>query len=272
MTDTFISWEAAVSWLKAQPDQQELVTACFYDDPLTEAAERYYASSEWLSVRQLVESCKKGKALDIGAGRGISSYALACDGWSVTALEPDPSSVVGAGAIRELVAKKGLDVAVVESWGEELPFPDECFELVYARQALHHAKDLATLCCEIFRVLKPGGILLATREHVISDSRDLVTFLAKHPLNRLYGGENAYHVNCYRAAISDSGIKSLQVLATYDSNINLYPETFASLKKKIEKRLRFSVTDVVFKMLIIPLLNLMNNEPGRLYTFVGQRP
>ena len=27
------TWEEAVIWLKAQPDQAELVQACFFDDP-----------------------------------------------------------------------------------------------------------------------------------------------------------------------------------------------------------------------------------------------
>lgn len=272
MTDKFISWENAVSWLKAQPDQLELVKACFYDDPLSVAAERYYTSTEWSAVQQLVETYRKGKALDIGAGRGISSYALACDGWDVTALEPDSSEVVGAGAIRALASEKKLDIAVIESQGEQLPFPDNSFNLVYLRQALHHADDLETLCQEIFRVLKPSGILLATREHVISKLSDINTFLTKHPLHKLYGGENAYSVARYRSAISGSGFESLQIIATYDSNINLFPGTVSDLKEKVEKRLRFSITDVIFKKLIIPLLNMGNGEPGRLYTFVGRKP
>ena len=37
---------------------------------------------------------KAGRALDLGAGNGILSYALAREGWSVTAVEPDPSALV----------------------------------------------------------------------------------------------------------------------------------------------------------------------------------
>src|SRR3989304_10231248 len=96
-----MTWEEAVLWLKQQPDQTELVKACFFDDPLIETAERYYKSSEWEAVRELIPN-PQGKALDLGAGRGISSYALAKDGWDTTALEPDKSKIVGAGAIRSL--------------------------------------------------------------------------------------------------------------------------------------------------------------------------
>src|SRR4051812_2997001 len=74
--ETFGSWEDAVVWLRSQPDRQQLVLDAFYDDPLIAAASRYYASSEWRSVSALLEG-RTGRALDVGAGRGIASYALA---------------------------------------------------------------------------------------------------------------------------------------------------------------------------------------------------
>src|SRR6266542_1569765 len=46
-----MTWEEAVLWLRGQPDQVELVRAGYYDDPLTEAAERYRASTEWQALR-----------------------------------------------------------------------------------------------------------------------------------------------------------------------------------------------------------------------------
>ena len=196
-----ISWEAAVVWLRNQPDQAELVRACFYDDPLRDAAERYYASTEWQAVRELAGG-KRGTALDLGAGRGISSYALARDGWCVCALEPDPSNVVGAGAICALAQEANLNIRVEQNWGESLPYPDASFDLVHGRQVLHHARDLDKLCREAARVLKPGGIFIATREHVISRPEDLPAFLESHPLHKLYGGEHAYLLDEYLGAIT----------------------------------------------------------------------
>jgi len=93
------TWEDAVVWLRNQPDQRQLVLDAFYDDPLIDAAERYFASAEWQAVSGFLEH-RTGKALDVGAGRGIASYALARSGFVVTALEPDPSAVVGTAAIR----------------------------------------------------------------------------------------------------------------------------------------------------------------------------
>lgn len=59
---------------------------------------------------------------------------------------------------------------------------------VFARQVLHHARNLEMLCREVSRVLKPHGIFIATREHVISKPEDLARFLKKHPLHQFYGG------------------------------------------------------------------------------------
>ena len=55
---SFASWEEAVSWLKQQPDQQELVISSYYDDPLIKAAERYYQSEEWKGVLDFLKKPK----------------------------------------------------------------------------------------------------------------------------------------------------------------------------------------------------------------------
>ena len=48
------TWEDAVIWLRNQPDQRQLVLDAFYDDPLIDAAERYFASAEWQAVSKLL--------------------------------------------------------------------------------------------------------------------------------------------------------------------------------------------------------------------------
>ena len=263
------TWEEAVIWLKAQPDQVELVRACFFDDPLVDAAERYYASSEWDAVRKLTGPAG-GRALDLGAGRGISSYALARDGWQVTALEPDPSAVVGAGAIEQLATSSNIPVEVVRDWGETLPFPDAYFDLAYGRQVLHHARDLPTLCAEMARVLKPGGTFLATREHVIFKDSDLAVFLAGHPLHRLYGGENAYRLGEYKRAIERAGIRLTRVLNPWASAVNLYPRTSADIAELIHARLRF-VPTLALTPRLLRRLGWLLRSPGTSYSFLGVR-
>src|SRR6266404_3912126 len=129
------TWENAVIWLRNQPSQRQLVLDAFYDDPLIAAAERYFCSGEWQAVSRLLLG-RTGTALDVGAGRGIASYALAREGFAVKALEPDPSGVVGAAAIRKLAEDTKLPIEVVEEFSERLPFSDFSFDVVFARAVL----------------------------------------------------------------------------------------------------------------------------------------
>jgi SAM-dependent methyltransferase len=265
-----MSWEASVAWLRDQPEHRQFVRDCFFDDPLRQAAERYRASTEWSAVRAFLPN-PPGTALDIGSGRGIAAFALARDAWETTALEPDPSPLVGAGAIRELARQSGVAIRVIEDWGERLPFDEASFDLVHARQALHHARDLKKFCAEIGRVLKPGGVCIATREHVLSARADLPAFLASHPLHALYGGENAYLLREYTDALAAAGLSIRRILSPLESDINLYPETVAHARKRLAAKLKLPLPEW-FLNLLLTWRSRWSDTPGRLYTFVCARP
>ena len=68
----FGTWEEAVQWLIKQPDQEQLVRDCYFDQPLGAAAERYWNSPEWDAIRVFIPR-RKGTALDLGAGQGVSA-------------------------------------------------------------------------------------------------------------------------------------------------------------------------------------------------------
>lgn len=274
------TWESAVRWLRDQPDSQQLVNAAYYDDPLLGAAERYWRSEEWLALRQFLPD--GGAALDVGAGRGIASYAFARDGFEVTAIEPDASDLVGAGAIRSLGEEAQLQINVVQEFSERLPFPDASFDVVFARAVLHHTRDLGGACQEFFRVLRPGGRLIAIREHVISKRQDLQAFLDLHPLHKLYEGENAFLVSEYELAIQRAGFLLHQVLAPLDSPINFAPYTLAALQLEIAQRAdRFLPWPVSFTANVLAkplvwsvirkLLKWVDHRPGRLYSFIATK-
>jgi hypothetical protein len=123
----------------------------------------------------------------------------------------------------------------------------------------------------VFRVLKPGGYFLAIREHVISQKSDLPQFLDAHPLHNLYGGENAFILKEYKNAITQSGFEKIRILAHYDSDINLFPETQADLKMRFSQKIKMKIPDWEWNLLL-KLKNLINHEPGRLYTFIGYKP
>lgn len=223
-----MSWEQAVRWYCSQPGNSDWVKGSFFDDDVVEAATRFSESSEFAeTVALLPASCrKKGtRLLDVGSGRGIAAYAFATRGFDVWAIEPDPSGFVGAGAIRELARATGTSINIATEWGEQLPFPDHAFDVVYARQVLHHAKDLRQLCREAFRVLRPGGVFVAVREHVIQSDEDLPRFLEQHPLHALYGGEHAYTLDTYETAMTEAGFAVARTLRPLETPINYHPRS-----------------------------------------------
>jgi SAM-dependent methyltransferase len=277
-----ITWEQAILWLRNQPEQQMLVEACYYDDPIVDAAVRYEASEEWQAVRKILPR-KTGLALDLGAGRGISSYALAMADWQVTALEPDPSPVVGRKAIQFLAEQTHLPITPLPGYAENIPCDDSQFDLVFGRQVMHHAHDLQTMCREINRILKPGGIFIATREHVISKREDLQIFLHEHPLHRFYGGENAFLLDDYLIALRTSGLQILKTMGPNASIINYFPITQKEWENKIQKQIRIrlgtKITSIIlskmlplanpFNQYLAKLSDKQNQYPGRLYSFVA---
>lgn len=272
-----------MQWLREQPEQRDLVLAAYYDDPLADAATRYWRSEEWRAIRSFLTLSSAGKALDVGAGRGIASFALAKEGFSVTALEPDPSEVVGAGAIRRLAREQHLPIEVCSHAAERLPFENKSFDVAFGRAVLHHTRDLAGTCRELYRVLKPGGTFVAVREHVVSHDRDLPKFLDSHPLHRLYGGENAFRLSIYTDCIRGAGFQLERVLSPLRSPINFAPLSVDSLRRELASRMSFGIpgTAGIWRRLLQspplweglqPLLEIIDRRPGRLYSFVARKP
>jgi SAM-dependent methyltransferase len=101
--------------------------------------------------------------LDLGAGMGGLSVAamreLGPDGLELRAIDYNPDYC----RIAQLRARRyGLTLPIAVAAGEHLPFPDGCFDLVACLDVLEHVQDAERVLGEIYRVLKPGGVALAT--------------------------------------------------------------------------------------------------------------
>jgi SAM-dependent methyltransferase len=204
------------------------------------------------------------------------SYALAADGWSVTAVEPDPSLLVGAGAIRDLSAETGVAISVVEAFGEAIPLDSANFDVVIARQVLHHAADLPAFCREMARLVRSGGTVVTLRDHVVDGPESLQAFFESHPLHHLYGGENAFKLHDYRSALSDAGLNIERELASFDSVINYAPFTHDDIRNAAADRMPLGILSrTAMRCVPIALLkraaSYIDTRPGRLVSFVARK-
>jgi len=281
-TDIMMTWEQAVQHLRTLPEHKDLVRDAYLDEDTLGAAKRFYASEEFGEVLTLISTYIKKDApwdvLDVGAGNGIASYAFAMEGNQVFALEPDPSNDVGAGAIERLCEKGNVRIEILRSQAEQIPLADRSVDVVYIRQALHHAGELPKMIGEIARVLREDGCMIACREHVVDNDEQLKAFLEGHPLHKFYGGEHAYSLNTYKDAISGTGLQIKGVLGPYDSVVNFAPVKKAEFRKTVAERFRrfgvqwlmrglFSV-DVIWNLAAY-LLDRIDRSPGRLYSFLA---
>lgn len=278
------TYEESVHWMRCQSELSQLVELCYFDYDNLAAAKRFASSEEFIEVIKILkikESPKKLKILDLGCGNGIASYAFASLGHEVYAVDPDLSEEVGLGATKKLasVVSNG-SIFTYQAFAESLPFEDATFDIIYARQALHHFTDLEKGLSECSRVLKPKGLLLATREHVISNNEQLKTFLDDHILHKLHGGENAYILKDYLLAIEKSGITLLTSFAPYDTVINHFPMSNLELKNSLVERLARKVGKLPAKKISnLPFIekiyryHLSQNcdYPGRPYSFLGSK-
>jgi SAM-dependent methyltransferase len=271
-----VTWEDAVRWFMAQPEHADLAKAAYFGDPL-QAAKRYQASAEFAEILKLIPK-QTGRALDLGAGNGILSYALAKEGWQVTAVEPDPSSLVGAGAIRALGTEHGIKIDVIEAFGEAIPLEAAGFDLVVARQVLHHAHDLPSFCHEMARLVRSGGTIITLRDHVISNQGQLQAFLDGHPLHHLYGGENAFTLEAYRNALRGAGFAHIEEFHSFASVLNYDPKTQGDIRQKLAEKFGYlkSLGSIALELIpfhiIANIAAKLDRRPGRLVSFMCRKP
>ena len=112
-----------------------------------------------LSLQDLTISADT-KVLDLCCGSGQATSVLVQRFQDVTGLDASPLSL-------ERAQKNVPQAQYVEALAEEMPFPDNLFDLVHTSVAMHEMrpKQLRQIIQEVYRVLKPGGIFTLVDFH-----------------------------------------------------------------------------------------------------------
>lgn len=120
--------------------------------------------------------------LEIGPGGGGHSALFKRHQASVTAVDITPERAISTALRLSLV--QGGEGRAYQGDAENLPFRDNCFDIVYSNGVLHHSSDTDKALAEVRRVLKPGG-----RAVLMLYARHSAVFWANIVPRGLFSGE-----------------------------------------------------------------------------------
>ncbi|MBI4595731.1 MAG: class I SAM-dependent methyltransferase [Candidatus Tectomicrobia bacterium] len=107
----------------------------------------------------MARSAKGARTLDLGCGLGQDLFSLLCKGQRVFGLD---ASMIMLKKASNWLSQKGTGVPLIEGIGEQLPFKNSTFQVVFCKGAIDHFYDPNGALQEMSRVIQPGGwIVLA---------------------------------------------------------------------------------------------------------------
>ena len=110
-------------------------------------------------VAQLLGLESRHRLLDFGCGVGVVALSLASKtGCSVRGVNISSRQLEAARRMRDELGLQSL-VEFDLSAGRSLPYPDESFDRIVFLESVCHVPDKQALARELFRVLRPGGVL-----------------------------------------------------------------------------------------------------------------
>ena len=136
------------------------------------------------------------RVLDMGCGGGRHAFALYRRGADVVAFDMDAAELKDvAGMFRAMAdegeAPTGATASAVRGTAYALPFADASFDRVVAAEVLEHLPEDTRAMAELFRVLKPGGLMAVT---VPRWGPELLCWALSSAYHEVEGG----HVRIYR--------------------------------------------------------------------------
>lgn len=114
------------------------------------------------------KSAEGKTVLEIGVGAGADFQKWCTHALHATGVDLTEKAITLTRERLELNSIPSSRYTLQTADAENLPFPGNSFDLVYSWGVLHHTPDTDRAFQEVFRVLKPGGVVRAMIYHVPS--------------------------------------------------------------------------------------------------------
>lgn len=182
---------------------------------------------------------EKAKVLDLGSGYGGTARYLAqtygCDivGLNLSQVENE----------QHRKKNKEMDIhhiiEVVDGNFENVPYPEESFDVVWSQDAILHSPNRRQVIQEAFRVLKPGGELIFTDPMQTEDAYD--EFI--EPILKRIHLDSLATPSFYRNLAKELGMKEIAYEVLTQQLVNHYAKVLDETIKYEDKLLELEVSD-----------------------------
>ena len=140
-------------WDEASCGEHLYLTSLTREGYLNQSRQRY-ALEPYIEEFARFHEARGRKVLEVGIGLGADHQCFAEAGADLFGMDLTLRAIEH---VRRRFRAFDLPCKVVAGDVEDLPFPDDCFDIVYAWGVIHHSPDTAKAARQILSVLKPGG-------------------------------------------------------------------------------------------------------------------
>ena len=175
---------------------------------------------KWMANQLVGKIPAHGSVLEIAPGPGYFCIELAKLGdYKITGLDISRSFVKIA---RQNAAEAGLAIDFREGNASAMPFKDGTFDFSFCQAAFKNFSEPVKAICEMYRVLKPGGIAVIAdmrRDASAEDIEREVKGMGLDPLNRFFVKwtfdhmllKSAYSINAIQAMVAKTPFENCQM-------------------------------------------------------------